>query len=290
MSTNNIKGLIISIIALFTVFDMSAKKKKENPRAEIMVGYNYHKKQVNGSEGIVEKDIPFILLANSEQSKFFNARTENKDSLKSSSSGRKLASKLFKEAFKKYYETKDESYMNNHVYQTQLYVFISKPDNEIRVYDYIGTLDYGRYSEPIEAMNWEICDSTKVILGYECTMAMAEYHGRDWTAWFAPEIPIQAGPWKLTGLPGVILEASESSGQHWFSATGIEKSNKEMIPIYKGHDYEKMTRKNMLKSQRYGKDHSGSLASAMLGLNLGPDHINTEEEAKIDFLETDYHE
>ncbi len=180
--------------------------------------------------------------------------------------------------------------MSDVVYQTQLYVFISRPDNEIRVYDYIGTLDYGRYSEPIEAMNWEICDSTKVIFGYECTMAKTDYHGREWTAWFAPEIPIQAGPWKLTGLPGLILEASESSGQHWFSATGIEKSNQEILPVYKGHDYEKMTRKEMLKSQRYGKDHSGSLASALLGLNLGPDHVNTAEESKIDFLENDYHE
>ncbi len=103
MSTNNIKGLIISIIALFSIFDISAKKKIEYPRAEIKVGYNYHKKQVNGSEGIVEKDIPFILLANSEESKFFNARTEYKDSLNSSSSGRKLASNLFKVAFNKYF-------------------------------------------------------------------------------------------------------------------------------------------------------------------------------------------
>ncbi len=286
----NRQSIIITIVVIFAIFDVSAKKKKEYPHADIKVGYNYHSTYVNGSEGIVEKDVPFILLANSEQSKFFNARTEYKDSLRSSAAGRKVAKKLFDEAFKKYMETKDESYMNNHVYQTQLYVFISKPDNEVRVYDYIGAVDYGSYSEPIEDVSWEICDSTKAILGYECTMAKADYYGREWTAWFAPDIPIQAGPWKLTGLPGLILEASESSGQHWFSATGIEKSDKEIIPIYKGHDYEKMNRKEMLRSQRYGKDHSGALASALLGLNLGPDHINTEAEAKIDFLETDYHE
>lgn len=283
-----ILSLTIIFLLLSVPFDTEAKKKKESPRAEIKVGYNYHKLYVNESEGIVGKDIPFILLANLEKSKFFNAHTEYLDSLNSTSSGRKLSTKLFDEAFKKYWETKDRSYMSNVVYETQLYVFISKPDNEIQVYDYIGTLDYGRYNEPIEAMNWEICDSTKVIFGYECTMAKVDYHGREWTAWFTPDIPIQAGPWKLTGLPGLILEASESSGQHWFSATGIEKSDKEIIPIYKGHDYEKMTRKEMLKSQRYGKDHSSSLASALLGLNLGSDHINTEEEAKIDFLETDY--
>ncbi len=283
--------LTIILLLLSVSFETEAKKKHiDYPRAEIKVGYNYHKTYVNGSDGIVEKDIPFILLAISEHSKFFNAHTEYLDSLNSTSSGRKLSTKLFDEAFKKYWETKDRSYMSSVVYQTHLYVYISKIDNEVRLYDIIGALDYGRYSEPIETLNWVICDSTKVIHGYECTMAKADYHGREWTAWFTPDIPIQAGPWKLTGLPGLILEASESSGQHWFSATGIEKSDKQILPIYKGRDYEKMTRKEMLKSQRYGKDHSSSLASALLGLNLGSDHVNTEEEAKVDFLETDYHE
>lgn len=57
----------------------------------------------------------------------------------------------------------------------------------------------------------EIADSTKNILGYDCVMATAHYHGRDWTAWFTPDIPLPEGPWKLTGLPGLILEASEST-------------------------------------------------------------------------------
>ena len=68
-------------------------------------------------------------------------------------------------------------------------------------------------------------DSTKNILEYECVLAESDYHGRHWIAWFAPEIPVDAGPWKLLDLPGLIMEAVDSTGQHHFTATGIESSD-----------------------------------------------------------------
>ena len=79
-----------------------------------------------------------------------------------------------------------------------------------------------------------------------------------WTVWFAPEIPLQEGPWKLCGLPGLILEACESSGQHSFTATGIELSKKEMTPVYLLSKYEKLERKELLKRQRYNRDKKPS--------------------------------
>lgn len=83
--------IIITIIAFFAIFDVSAKKKKEYPRAEIKVGYNYHETFVRGSEGIVQRDIPFVLLASKEQAKFYNTKTEYKDSLESTPQGRAIS-------------------------------------------------------------------------------------------------------------------------------------------------------------------------------------------------------
>lgn len=157
------------------------------------------------------------------------------------------------------------------------------------VFDYAGSFEYGYYTEPLGEIQWEIGDSTKTVLGYECSIATANYHGRHWTAWFTTEIPLQEGPWKLTGLPGLILEASESTGQHSFIATGLEASNQEMYPIYPYRQYEKMSRIEMLRQLRNYRDHNNSINSAELGINLGKDHIKNKEEAKIDFLETDYH-
>ncbi len=281
---------IIAIIALFAIIDISAMKTKEYPRAEIKVGYTYHETFVRGSDGIVKRDIPFVLLANKEQSKFYNTKTEFKDSLESTPQGRAISKQLRNDAIKRYSETKDESAMKAVVYQTFLYIFRSTPDNTMTVYDRAGSLEYGVYTEPLGEIQWVITDSTKTVLGYDCVMATANYHGRDWTAWFAPDIPLQEGPWKLTGLPGLILEASESTGQHSFIASGLEASDKEIFPIYPYMRYDKMSRIEMLRQLRNYRDHGRAIDAAATGLNLGSDHIRTGEEVKIDFLETDYHE
>ncbi len=284
------QSIIVTIIVLLTIFDLSAKKTKEYPRAEIKVGYTYHETFVRGSDGIVKRDIPFILLANKEQSKFYNAKTEFKDSLQSTPQGRAVEKQLFNDAVKRYSETRDESAMNAVVYQTFLYIFRSKSDNRMTVYDKAGSLEYGVYTEPLGEIQWEITDSAKTVLGYECVMATANYHGRDWTVWFAPDIPLQEGPWKICGLPGLILEASESTGQHSFVATGLEASNQAIVPIYPYQQYDKMSRIEMLRQLRNYRDHGRAIDAAAAGLNLGPDHIRTGEEVNIDFLETDYHE
>ena len=284
------QSIIIAIIVLFTLFDVSAKKKAEYPRAEIKVGYTYHETFVRGSDGIVKRDIPFVLLANKDQSKFYNTNTEFKDSLESTPQGRAISKQLRNDAIKRYSETKDESTMKSVVYQTFLYIFRSISDNQMTVYDKAGSLEFGVYTEPLGEIQWEISDSTKTVLGYNCVMATANYHGRDWTAWFAPDIPLQEGPWKLIGLPGLILEASESTGQHSFEATGLEASNQEIVPIYPYQQYDKMSRIEMLRQLRNYREHGRAIDAASIGLNLGPDHIRTGEEVEIDFLETDYHE
>ena len=126
--------LIISICLLTSPFTALAKKK-EYPRAEIKVGYTYNETFVRGSDGIIKREIPFVLLANKEQSKFYSPKTEFKDSLQSTPQGRVVEKELFNDAIKRYMETKDGSAMSSVVYQTFLYVFRSKPDNEITLYD-----------------------------------------------------------------------------------------------------------------------------------------------------------
>lgn len=285
----NRQVLIIATIAFFAIVDSSAKKRKENPRAEIKVGYNYHETFVRGSDGIIERDIPFVLLANKECSKFYNPSTEYKDSLQSTPKGRALDNEVLNAAINKYIQTKDRSVMNAVAYKTFLYIFRSIPENKMTVYDKAGVSEQGYYTEPLNEIQWEISDSTKKVLGYDCMMATANYHGRDWTAWFTTDIPLQEGPWKLTGLPGLILEATEASGQHSFVATGLESTNQEIMPIYSFRPYDKMTRIEMLRQMRNYRDHGNSMNTAATGINFGTDHVRTGDELKIDFLETDYH-
>ena len=62
-------------------------------------------------------------------------------------------------------------------------------------------------------IDWEINKETKQIGEYLCNQATCKFRGRIYTAWFTPKIPSSAGPWKLQGLPGLILEAYDNTRQ-----------------------------------------------------------------------------
>lgn len=74
--------------------------------------------------------------------------------------------------------------------------------------DYYGkvSIDNYTYREPIPTINWNLTDSIKQVCGYFCKQATCTFRGRQWTAWYC-DIPQSVGPWKLNGLPGLILEA-----------------------------------------------------------------------------------
>ena len=63
-----------------------------------------------------------------------------------------------------------------------------------------------RVIESTGIIDWQISDETKVIGSFEAIKATATFRGRNYTAWFAPNLPISLGPWIFHGLPGLILE------------------------------------------------------------------------------------
>lgn len=77
--------------------------------------------------------------------------------------------------------------------------------------------------ETLTNIEWIISDDTSAIyiLGYKCKKAKASFRGRIYTVWFAPEIPVEMGPWKLHGLPGLILKAEDNFSQVLFTATKL---------------------------------------------------------------------
>ena len=82
-----------------------------------------------------------------------------------------------------------------------------------------------RITEPLEQPQWDIiADSTKQILNYDCQMARCTFKGRTWTAWFTADIPLDNGPWKLCGLPGLILRAYDSKQQYIFDCVGMKQA------------------------------------------------------------------
>lgn len=72
-------------------------------------------------------------------------------------------------------------------------------------------------------IDWQLVNDTAKheMLGHECFKAEANFHGRKWIAFYAPDIPIADGPWKLSGLPGLILYACDENKDYIFSCMGI---------------------------------------------------------------------
>lgn len=70
-------------------------------------------------------------------------------------------------------------------------------------------------------IRWKLHSETDSVCGLPCQRATATYGGREWTAWFCSEIPTSAGPWRLCGLPGLILRA-EADGVHSFTCSHLD--------------------------------------------------------------------
>lgn len=77
-------------------------------------------------------------------------------------------------------------------------------------------------------LDWNISDETKIISGYKAYKAETFFRGRKWIAWFCPDLPYAYGPWKLHGLPGLILEAYDETFRYNYVAIKIF-NNKESI-------------------------------------------------------------
>lgn len=93
--------------------------------------------------------------------------------------------------------------------------------------------DKYRIEEPLETPEWQIvADSVRNLLGYSCNKAVCHFKGRTWTAWYAEDIPLDNGPWKLCGLPGLILSASDSTQQYLFEAVGLQQLGSSMPITY----------------------------------------------------------
>ncbi|MBR4433710.1 MAG: GLPGLI family protein [Bacteroidaceae bacterium] len=107
----------------------------------------------------------------------------------------------------------------------------------------------GWYTEDYPQMKWTIESKFQIILGYDCQQATCHWRGRDYVAWFAPEIPVRMGPWKLGGLPGLILKAHDADTLYTFEAVKIEK-RRYPITRYAYDGYTKTPRTELQKNQR----------------------------------------
>jgi GLPGLI family protein len=116
-------------------------------------------------------------------------------------------------------------------------------------------------SDSLELMKWKIQKSKPIrYLGLDCYQAKGHFRGRNYTAYFAPKIKKSDGPFKFSGLPGLIIKIAADDKYKIWQAIKINYQKKEGFAIpekFKGKavsfaDYVKMKKS---EDKQYIKDY-----------------------------------
>lgn len=169
------------------------------------------------------------------------------------------------------------------------YVYKGYPEGKMTVTDGISTEAFV-YEDKLSAFSWSMSDSVKSILGYSCQKAVCRYRGRSYEAWFAADIPVNDGPWKFAGLPGLIMEVYDVGRHYSFTIKGVEKVDNEPIifskPTTEGGKYVATFRSEFLRGLKsYLLDKAGYI-EAETGISLSGSS-NTKA-LSYDLIERDY--
>ena len=108
-------------------------------------------------------------------------------------------------------------------------IFTDLAGNTRTVYEYPMTQIH--YEEPLPAVTWELSDEVKEVNGIPSKQARGKLYGREWIVSYATDVPLPVGPWKLTGLPGLVTEAVTTDSLHHFTLISFALTPDDERPI-----------------------------------------------------------
>ncbi|MDD7456157.1 MAG: GLPGLI family protein [Bacteroidales bacterium] len=185
-----------------------------------------------------------ILKAGRMSSAFYSKDLFFRDSLTAQPGGKEKLRRLMLQYAR-------EGRMSELTSNTSEYIYQNWPEGSITTRAKLEDLPV-EFTEERELPEWTLMDSSKIILGYECQMAEADFRGRRWIAWYSTAVPISIGPWKLWGLPGLIFEAYDSKKEYSYSMTSISAEFPGEVVVFdwlgKGGKYTAITRKKYLRA------------------------------------------
>lgn len=130
-----------------------------------------------------------------------------------------------------YNEFENENSINMRILDSsQFFIFTHRNEN-ILVEQKRPAYSKKKYTvwEPLPVIDWKITEEQKKIGNFDCQKATANFRGRKYDAWFTTSIPINFGPWKLNGLPGLILYAKDERGEVVFGVKKIISQSKNIL-------------------------------------------------------------
>ena len=122
-------------------------------------------------------------------------------------------------------------------------IWIGWPEGRTTVREFFFPNEFeGCESTP--EIRWKLTDDTLEVCGYRCSQATATFRGVEWRVFYTEEIPLSAGPWRLRGLPGLIVKAESKS--HTFCLAELRQETTPII-FEQNPDVQKTTYEKLLK-------------------------------------------
>lgn len=159
-------------------------------------------------------------------------------------------------------------------------IVIDKQNNTEIIQRTAGLVQRYQYDEPCPMLKWELAEGDTIIAGYNCKKALTSLWGRDYIAWYAPEVDLPYGPYKFNGLPGLVFMVVDTHDNHKFTLSGLEKVT-QYNPIYlwAEKDIIKTSRNKVRKIYKnYCADPVGALTSN--GDIIVPDDVKATVNSK----------
>jgi GLPGLI family protein len=276
------KHLLISILSLYISLSSFSQELLDSANLKCMYRYVYLRDTLKNEM----KDDLIVLQIGKKISKCYSYYTLQCDSTNSTSEGRKKSQELMIKAFREANGVIPKNFPHK---KMRTIVYSNYPQNATTVTDGFSSSDF-IYNDGISLQKWCLLDSTKLVLSYVCQKAECNFRGRKWTAWFALEIPVNNGPWKFGGLPGLIMEVYDVGKQYNFSIIGIEKCKN--LPIVfskatsKSNKYEKTNRIVFLEGYKQYLMDINSYIQIETGIDLS--NRKPPEVMLYDLIERDY--
>lgn len=123
-------------------------------------------------------------------------------------------------------------------------VWTGYPEGQATVREFIFPYDYEGY-EATPDIAWTLSEDTVTVRGYLCQKATATFRGVEWRVWYTEEVPSSAGPWRLHGLPGLIVEAESEA--HTFCLAKLQQERGAITAPEQRPDVHRMRYAKLLK-------------------------------------------
>lgn len=276
--------LFIPFFIIAAVNTLYSQEKLDSTYLMCQYKYTY----MNDTLQQTRRDDLFILEIGPKISKFYSYYTFQYDSLMSTPNGEQKKREIFNQSLSDFHKHRDRRKFLNGFSRKRSTTCIYKnyPEKGMTIIDFLGG-DYVVYEDVLNDQDWQITDSIKTVLNYNCQQAVCRFRGREWIVWFTTDIPVANGPWKLGGLPGLILEAYDRGNQYYFNIIGLEKKNNKPIlfgeSFFKKIKYIKTNRKEFLKACKRKIDNASGFLGAETGVSFG-----NNDPVYYDLIERDY--